>query len=60
MYVFRISQAGPRIKLEVLTPVQLSNWREFILVRSVLILRDTGKYTKRHSTKDTPETRASA
>jgi len=27
-------------------PVRLSNRREFILVRSVFILHDTGKYTK--------------
>ena len=49
-------------KLEVLIiiPVRLSNRCEFILVRSVFILHDTGKYTRRHSTKDTRETRASA
>ena len=60
--VVRISQVGTRIKLEVLIiiPVRLSNRCEFILVRSVFILHDTGKYTRRHSTKDTRETRASA
>ena len=81
--VARISQVGTRIKLEVLIiiiPVRLSNRCEFILVRSVFILHDTGKlacvasvsvrlsarsmatgkYTRRHSTKDTRETRASA
>jgi len=59
--VVRISQVGTRIKLEVLIiiPVRPSNRCEFILVRSVFILHDTGKYTRRHSTKDTRETRAS-
>ena len=52
-YVVRISQVGTRIKLEVLIiiPVRLSNGCEFSLVRSVFILYDTGKYTRRHSTK---------
>ena len=60
--VVRISQVGTRIKLEVLIiiPARLSNRCEFILVRSVFILHDTGKYTRRPSTKDTRETRASA
>ena len=41
------------------TLVQLSNRREFILVRSVFISRDTGKNTRRHNAKDKRETRAS-
>ena len=53
---------GTRIKLEmfIIIPVRLSNRCEFILVRFVFILHDNGKYTKRHSTKDTRDTRASA
>ena len=42
--VVPISQVGTRIKLEVLIiiPARLSNRCEFILVRSVFILQDTG------------------
>ena len=60
--VVRISQVGTRIELELLTiiPARPSNRCEFILVGSVFILHVTGKYTRRHSTKDTRETRASA
>ena len=59
-YAVRISQVVARITLEVLTAVQLSSQREFILVCSVFALQVTRRYTKRHSRNDTRETRASA
>ena len=51
--VVRISQVGTRIKLEVLIiiPARLPNRCEFILVGSVFILHDAGKYTRRHQHK---------
>ena len=61
-YDVRISQDGTRIKVEELMPVRLSNRCKFILVRRpcIYFVHDTGKCTRRQSTRDTRETRAGA